>query len=43
MFAANDLFGVACERVLEDIVAKRARGSYRTDGRLVSRPHTAAA
>jgi ATP-dependent DNA ligase len=31
-----DLFGVACERDLEGIVAKWARGTYRTDGRTTS-------
>jgi len=31
-----DLFRVACERDLEGIVGKWARGSYRTDGRATS-------
>jgi bifunctional non-homologous end joining protein LigD len=32
----RDLFRVACERDLEGIVAKWARGTYRTDGRATS-------
>jgi ATP-dependent DNA ligase len=31
-----DLFRVACERDVEGIVAKLARGTYRTDGRTAS-------
>ena len=31
-----DLFSVACDRDLEGIVAKWARGTYRTDGRSTS-------
>ena len=31
-----DLFRVACERDLEGIVSKWARGTYRTDGRATS-------
>jgi ATP-dependent DNA ligase len=32
----GDLFRVACERDLEGIVGKWARGTYRTDGRATS-------
>jgi ATP-dependent DNA ligase len=32
----RDLFRAACERDLEGVVAKYARGTYRTDGRATS-------
>jgi ATP-dependent DNA ligase len=32
----RDLFRAACERDLEGVVAKCARGTYRTDGRATS-------
>lgn len=31
-----DLFRATCERDLEGLVAKRAKGAYRTDGRVTS-------